>query len=234
MEWFTAVEEATTKVPLSTLPMSSLLELSKVVMEGYQILYGKGLIHKILSDDLTSNINRVRSTLEEMERERSALAIATTTIPTPSTLQRPGLDYDPATGPTLAHLTAFSPTPDSQGVYGVRWISRTLQFVVILLGKLGADLDLSISKAGRETYAVTIGPYHAPVMSFVVRCVLYWAPSRQWALHNSLGGATNEATSAACTRLSQALCPIPEAITAHLESKGLNFKDVISSVPGGF
>lgn len=230
MQWFTAVEEATTKVPLSTLPVSSLLELSKVMMEGYQILYGKGLIHKILSDDLTSNINRVRSTLEEMERERSALSQATPS----ASPQRPGLDYDPATGPTLAHLTAFSPTLDSQGVYGVRWISRTLQFVVILLGKLGADLDLSISKAGRETYAVTIGPYHAPVMSFVVRCVLYWAPSRQWALHNSLGGATNETTSVACTRLSQALGPIPEAIIAHLESKDLNFKDVISSVPGGF
>jgi hypothetical protein len=197
-------------------------------MEGYKLLYGTGLIHRILSDDLTSNINRVRSTLEEMERERA------TSAPSSST-PKPGLDFDPATiGPTLSHLTAFSPTPDSQGVYGARWIARTLQFVVILLEKLGGNPNLSISIAGRETYAVTIGPFHAPVMAFVVRCVLYWAPSRQWVLHNTLGGVTNEAACAACTRLSKALSPIPQAITAHLEAKGLNFKDVISSVPGGF
>ena len=270
MEWFDSIVAGVHLVPLDTLPLRPLLALCRRIVAGYPILYSSGLISKILSDDLNSNVDKVERALAEMEREAlldRQLASGSDAAgpagsagaggggaPTPgadaggaaspppasspssqrSTTSRPGLGYAPAVGPFFSDLADFSPTPSAEGVYGARWIVRVLRFVVLLLQKLGSEPALSISLAGRQTYTAIIAPHHAPVMGFVVKCVLYWAPTRAWVLHNTLKGATNADASAACLRVSAALGPLAEACHALLARRGLNFHDIISAVPGGF
>ena len=276
MEWFESVVAGVHLVPLDTLPLRPILALCRRIVAGYPILYSSGLISKILSDDLNSNVDKVERALAEMEREAlvdrqlacgsdaagptgsaagdggggsgggaptaGAEAGGAASPPPPasppssqrSTTSRPGLGYAPAVGPYFADLADFSPTPSAEGVYGARWIVRVLRFVVLLLQKLGSEPALSISLAGRQTYTAIIAPHHAPVMGFVVKCVLYWAPTRAWVLHNTLKGASNADASAACLRVSAALGPLAEACHALLVRRGLNFHDIISAVPGGF
>jgi len=214
MQWFDSVESAA-KLVSKDVPLKGLIDLCKVVLRGYGILYGDGLIKRVLHDDLNSNISRVEQTLQEMD-EKGVVPL------------------DGKLGMALNDLTIFCALPESGGCYGIRWICRTLRFVVVLLSKLGEDPNLSISVAGRATYKEVLSQYHAPVMQFVVGCVLYWAPTRAWVLSHTLNGATNELATASCAKLALALSPVPAAIEEHLNKMGLDYNDRISSVPGGF
>jgi hypothetical protein len=183
------------------------------------------------------NMRKLESALQAMEV--AAVEDRKRSQPSPtgsgrSSSSLPGLGYDPAVGAYFGDLSTYFPEASAEGIYGARWITRILRFVTLLLQQLGSQPELSISLAGRATYTQVIAPFHAPVMSWVVKCVLYWAPSRAWVLKHSLGGASNEAASAACLRAAAALGPLAQACHAHLESRGLNYPDLISAVPGGF
>jgi hypothetical protein len=246
MDWFTSVVSSCEAIPLDTLPLRPLLSLCKVLLAGYRLLYADGLICKVLSEDMSGNMRKLESALAAMEvaavedrkREQSSSA-SPHPQPSPtgsarSSTSLPGLGYDPAVGADFGDLSTYFPEASAEGIYGARWITRILRFVALLLQQLGSQPELSISLAGRSTYAQVIAPFHAPVMGFVVKCVLYWAPSRAWVLKRSLGGASNEAASEACLRAAAALGPLAQACHAHLEARGLNFPDLISAVPGGF
>jgi hypothetical protein len=198
------------------MPLRGLIALCKEVVTGYPILYGSGVISKILGDDMASNIGRLEGAADALEA-------------------RSGGGGDGGGSATLGDLlSAPGASPHEAGVYGARWVSRTLRFVALLLQKLGADPALSISAAGRATYTVAIAPYHQPVMAAVVSFVLWWAPSRAWVLSGPLGGASNQAASTACAALSVLVGPVAEAVERALEDKKFNFHDRISAIPGGW
>ena len=236
MNWFADVDAAVAAVPLATLPLRPLLSLARTLVAGYPILYASGLICRVLSDDLNGNIATLAAALADMEREAAAERppAAPLSSSSRSSSSRPGLGYAPAEGPHFSDLTSFHPASSASPIYAARWVTRVLKFIALLLAKLGADPALSISLAGRQTYKAVIAPHHAPVMSFIVGTVLYWAPTRAWVLKNSLSGASNADACAACLRTAAALAPLAEACAAHLEACGLNHHDVISAVPGGF
>ena len=68
MQWFDSVESAA-KLVSKDVPLKGLIDLCKVVLRGYGILYGDGLIKRVLHDDLNSNISRVEQTLQEMDEK---------------------------------------------------------------------------------------------------------------------------------------------------------------------
>lgn len=233
MDWFDRVTASAASLPATdaSIPLRGLIALSREVVSGYCILYGDGIITRILTDDMVGNINRLAHTLAQMEAPPPTTAAAPSTLPAA---------YGPS-GPTLAHLLQWRARPDSPppsphdaGVYGARWVARTLRFVAILLRKLGADPALQISDAGRATYALTIAPFHAPVMAFVVGFVLRWAPRRQWVLDVPLKGASAETASAACAALSGLVGAVAEGVGAALAEAGLDYADKISAIPGGW
>ena len=218
MDWFlrsTAAAEVLKK-PNASMPLRDLIALCNAIVTGYPILYGDGVISKILGDDMNGNVGRLEAAASELEKAA------------------------PGACPTLADLLArrgaggAPPSPHDPGVYGARWVSRTLRFVALLLHKLAADPELSISEAGRATYAAVIAPHHMPVMAFVVAFILRWAPRRSWVLANPLGGASNEAACAACAALSGLVGPVAEAVAEALAERGLDFTDRISAIPGGW
>ena len=202
--------------PGAALPLRALASLCKAIVSGYPILYGDGIISKVLGDDMNSNVARLETAALELEAVGGAPGATLGGL-----LGQRGADGSP-------------PSPHAPGVYGARWVARTLRFVALLLQKLSADPALSIADAGRQTYGATIAPYHMPVMAFVVGFVLRWAPSRAWVLAGPLGGASNEAACAACAALSARVGPVAESISRALEGKGLDFADRISAIPGGW
>ena len=221
MDWFTRSSAAVAALPPSAeaAPLHLLVSLCKTIVTGYPILYGDGIITKVLGDDMNSNISRLVAAASELEA---------------------GGGGGGSTGATLGALLAqvgtdgSPPSPHAPGVYGARWVARTLRFVAVLLQKLSADPALSIADAGRQTYGVAIAPFHMPVMAFVVSFILRWAPSRAWVLAGPLGGASNEAACAACAALGARVGPVAESISRALEERGLDYADRISAIPGGW
>ena len=219
MDWFTRSTAAAEvlKPPTSSMPLRELIALCKTIVTGYPILYGDGVISKILSDDMNGNVGRLEAAASDLEKAAPA-----------------------GVRPTLADLLArrgaggAPPSPHDPGVYGARWVSRTLRFVALLLQQLAADPELSIAEAGRATYAAVIAPYHMPVMAFVVSFILRWAPRRSWVLANPLGGASNDAACAACAALSGLVGPVAEAVAGALAERDLDFTDRLSAIPGGW
>ncbi len=206
--------------PTGAMELRALIRLCRVIVTGYSILYTDGIVCRILSDDMNGNVSRLESAAAELEKPGGGGGGGGAATLADLLVQR-GADGSP-------------PSPHASGVYGARWVARTLRFVALLLEKLGAAPTLSIADAGRSTYAETIAPYHTPVMAFVVSFVLRWAPYRSWVLAHPLGGVTNEAACAACASLSRLVAPIAAGITAALEENGLNFADRISAIPGGW
>jgi Glycolipid transfer protein (GLTP) len=207
MQWFSSVSTAAAQVPISSCPLKPLIQLCRTVVTGYPILYASGFVSKILSDDLNGNVSRLEKAVAELEAKHIS-------------------------EPLVADLLEHNPSPGDSGVYGLRWVGRTLLFVSLLLERLGNDLKLSISQAGRDVYGIVLQKHHAPVFGFVVKTVLYWAPTRAWVLSHTLPGATNEAASAACKALSAELSPLALSLVNHAHPC-LAFNDVISSLPFG-
>ena len=224
MDWFTRSSAAVGALPSSaaSTPLRALASLCKTIVTGYPILYGDGIITKVLGDDMNSNIARLEAAASELEAGGG------------------GGGGGGSPGATLGDLLAqrgadgSPPSPHAPGVYGARWVARTLRFVAVLLQKLSADPSLSIADAGRQTYGAIIAPFHMPVMAFVVGFVLRWAPSRAWVLAGPLGGASNEAACAACAALSARVGPVAEGLSRALEERGLDYADRISAIPGGW
>jgi hypothetical protein len=212
MNWFERVETRAREVSPESLSLSSLHLLCDAVLEGYPILYSKGWVSDILTGDFRGNIGK-------LERVCAALKEAGLPATVAGALSRA------AAKPGGAH--------DDEGIWGILWCCRTLRFVAELLRSLGADENLSISAAGRSTYAKTLAAYHAPVFSWLVSAIVGWAPTRSWVLKHNLDGSSNVAATAACTRTASVLTPVPEEIIRVLAAAGADFPDRQSSLPFG-
>jgi hypothetical protein len=195
------------------IPLRSLLTLCDDALSGYSILYSKGWVAKVLMDDFRGNIAKVEKVCRELEEGNTSPATVTGLLT--RAVSRPGgLHGD-------------------DGVWGVLWCARTLRFVAELLRALGADPDLPISSAGRQTYQKTLAAYHAPVFGWVVGIIVGIAPSRSWVLSHTLAGMTNKTVTDGCARTSAALTPIPTALIAQLAAAGADFPDKQSALPFG-
>jgi hypothetical protein len=215
MSWFERVESRARDVSLSPpgdVSLRALLPLCDAVLAGYPILYSKGWVSDILTGDFRGNIGKLERVCAALEEAGLPATVA-------------GVLTRAAAKPGGAH--------DDEGVWGLLWCCRTLRFVAELLRSLGADENLSISAAGRSTYAKTLAAYHASVFSILVSAIVGWAPTRAWVLKHNLDGCSNVAASAACTRTSSTLTPIPEEIIRVLAAAGADFPDRQSSLPFG-
>lgn len=239
--WFTQAADAISAIPLGDAPgdvaILPLLHASRVIGEGFGILYGDGsIVCKILRDDLMNHIRGLEAAVARMETK-----VSSATPPDSSSAAAPTSDTPPplTLGAVLAHELALAggaavARTRNTGVTSGLWLKRVLCFVRSLLTRLAADPGLSIARAGGDTYAEVLKPFHAPVMSFIVRFVLMWAPSRATAVASLGPGFDNAAACEGCTRVAKALEPVTVALVAHYEANGIDWPDKTSAVPGGW
>lgn len=219
--WFERVEASaivmkTSSDPAGDIPLRPLLKLCEDALSGYSILYAKGWVSKILQEDFQGNIAKMQRVCVCLEEGR------------------PGAVTQATVGGALTRAAALpNGVHSDEGVWGILWCARTLRFVAELLRALGSDETLSISAAGRATYAKVLSTYHAPVFAFLVGTIVGWAPTRNWVLAHTLEGMVNSDATTACARTAAALAPVPDAIIFALAAANADFPDRISALPFG-